>query len=81
MTLEDLKRILIDCAGDDPGGLDGEILDTPFEDLGYDSLALMESAARIKRDFGVDLPEDDVAEVETPRDLLELVGSVGAAAR
>lgn len=74
MNLDDLRRILVACAGEDDGiDLTGDILDTPFEDLGYDSLALMESAARIKQEFGVDLSDDDVADVETPRALLGIV--------
>ncbi|MFJ8469279.1 acyl carrier protein [Streptomyces swartbergensis] len=74
MTLDDLRRILVACAGEDDGiDLTGDILDTAFEDLGYDSLALMESAARIKQEYGVDLSDDDVADVETPRALLDIV--------
>ncbi|MGW0466461.1 acyl carrier protein [Streptomyces sp. NPDC003027] len=82
MTLDDLRRILVACAGEDDGiDLSGDILDLTFEDLGYDSLALMESAARIKQEYGVDLSDDDVAEVETPRALLDIVnGSVPATA-
>ena len=50
MTLDDLRTLLIACAGADEGSdLSGDILDTPFEDLGYDSLALMETAARIEK--------------------------------
>lgn len=74
MDLEDLRRILVACAGEDDGiDLSADILDITFEELGYDSLALMESAARIKQEFGIDLLDDDVAEVETPRALLGLV--------
>ncbi|WP_405937236.1 acyl carrier protein [Streptomyces sp. NBC_00726] len=82
LTIDDLRRILIACAGEDDGiDLSGDILDVTFEDLGYDSLALMESAARIKQEYGIDLSDDDVAEVETPRALLAAVNhSVPAAA-
>ncbi|GAA4914998.1 acyl carrier protein [Streptomyces coeruleoprunus] len=82
MTLDDLRRILVACAGEDDGtDVSGDILDSSFEDLGYDSLALMESAARIKQEFGVDLSDDDVADIDTPRALLDLVnGRVSPAA-
>ncbi|MEV7421612.1 MULTISPECIES: acyl carrier protein [unclassified Streptomyces] len=80
MDLDDLRRILVACAGQDDGiDLTGDILDTPLEELGYDSLALMESAARIKQEFGVDLTDDDVAEVGTPRALLSLVNDTAVA--
>ncbi|MEV2218170.1 acyl carrier protein [Streptomyces sp. NPDC050997] len=71
MTLEDLRRMLADCAGEgDTVGIQDDISDTPFTDLGYDSLALLETIARIERDFGVALPEDLVATLDTPRSLL-----------
>lgn len=74
MTIEDLRRILAECAGEDePGDLHGDILDTPFAELGYDSLALMETATRIKHEFGVAISDEDIAVVETPRVLLDLV--------
>ncbi|MFF9849270.1 acyl carrier protein [Streptomyces litmocidini] len=74
LTLDALRTILVACAGeDDSADLSGDILDTTFEDLGYDSLALMESAARIEREFGITLDDDDVNEALTPRLLLDLV--------
>ncbi|GGU77006.1 actinorhodin polyketide synthase acyl carrier protein [Streptomyces litmocidini] len=74
LTLDALRTILVACAGEDDGvDLSGDILDTTFEDLGYDSLALMESAARIEREFGIALDDDDVNEALTPRLLLDLV--------
>ncbi|MGW2301900.1 acyl carrier protein [Streptomyces sp. NPDC001809] len=81
LQLDDLKRILVACAGEgEEIDLSGDILDTTFEDLGYDSLALMESAARISQEYGVDVPDDALADVETPRALLDLVnGTVPAA--
>ncbi|MGW0832494.1 acyl carrier protein [Streptomyces prunicolor] len=82
MTLDDLRRILRECAGFDEGLEDDEAaLDAVFEDLGYDSLALMESAARIQKEFGVVIPDAEINEVETPRALLGLVNdSLTAAA-
>ncbi|NUR00090.1 MAG: acyl carrier protein [Streptomyces sp.] len=72
--MDDLRRILVACAGEDDGiDLSGDILDTSFGDLGYDSLALMETAARIERDYGVALADDVIADAQTPRDLLDLV--------
>ncbi|MGW5651353.1 acyl carrier protein [Streptomyces humi] len=74
IRIDDLRRILVACAGEDDGiDLSGDILDTSFGDLGYDSLALMETAARIERDYGVALADDVLADARTPRDLLDLV--------
>lgn len=74
ISIDDLRRILVACAGEDDGiDLSGDILDVHFTDLGYDSLALMESAARIERDYGVALADDVLADASTPRELLDLV--------
>lgn len=75
-TLEDLKRILREGAGaDEDVDLDGDILDADFDDLGYDSLALLETASRISREYAVALDDDVVIAARTPRDLLKVVNN------
>ncbi len=77
LTIDDLRRIMIACAGaDDASNLSGEIADMPFEDLGYDSLALIETLAWISHQQGIRIPDPDLAEVQTPRQLLAHVNSV-----
>ncbi|MFI8852978.1 acyl carrier protein [Streptomyces sp. 891-h] len=70
--IDDLKRILQEGAG---GGsaLSGDILDLTFEDLGYDSLALLETGSRIGREYGVEFDDTVFVDVETPRDLVQVV--------
>ncbi|ASW54598.1 acyl carrier protein [Plantactinospora sp. KBS50] len=66
-TIDDLKRIMRECAGEDEGvDLDGDIGGVPFDQLGYDSLALLETAARVEREFRVSLPDGLVGDVDTP---------------
>ena len=73
-TIAELIRVLHECAGtDEDVDLDGDILDRTFEDLGYDSLALLNTAGRLERDLAIKLPDDAVSKVETPRQLLEEV--------
>ncbi|WP_329109591.1 acyl carrier protein [[Kitasatospora] papulosa] len=75
-TLADLKRVMRECAGEDENvDLDGDILDAPFENLGYDSLALLETATRIERELGVRMPEEVLSGAMTPRLLLDAVAS------
>jgi minimal PKS acyl carrier protein len=74
--LQDLRRILRECAGAEDGvNLDGEILDTEFDLLGYDSLALMETAARIAREYGIRVDDDALTAATTPRRLLDLLNA------
>ena len=74
MTMDELREILIECAGEDEAAaLRGDIAEVEFEDLGYDSLALMETAARIKQRFGVTIPDEEIAELRTPATVLAAV--------
>ncbi|WP_405458086.1 acyl carrier protein [Streptomyces sp. NBC_00101] len=73
-TLDDLKRILCEGSGaPEEGVLDGDILDTEFADIGYDSLALLETASRIEREYGIELDEDLIGDATTPRAFLDAV--------
>ncbi|MFD9795649.1 acyl carrier protein [Streptomyces sp. NPDC059070] len=75
-TLDDLKRILLEAAGADEGvDLDGDILDTEFEVLGYESLALLETGGRIEREYGISLDDDALTDATTPRALIEVVNN------
>jgi len=74
LTLDNLKAILQAAAGaDEQVNLDGDILDVEFTDLGYDSIALMETGSRIEREFGVTFNDDAVMSAKTPRDFLAVV--------
>jgi act minimal PKS acyl carrier protein len=74
LTFEDLKQILVQCAGEvDTVSLGDDVLDVPFTDLGYDSLALLETAAVIEQRFGMPLTDEDVSGAQTPRQFLDVV--------
>lgn len=76
ITIDDVRRILIACAGDAGNSeLHGEISTVEFEDLGYDSLALMETATRMEEEFGVRIPEEQITEIKTPQQLLNLANT------
>lgn len=73
IELSDLVRLLRESAGaDEEVDLNGAILDVPFFDLGYDSLALLQLIGVIQRQYGVVVDEDAVS-AETPREFLDLV--------
>ncbi|MBB5957440.1 act minimal PKS acyl carrier protein [Saccharothrix tamanrassetensis] len=74
-VLQDLKRLLKSCAGvDEAVDLDGPVADTSFGDLGYDSLALFELLGRVRREYGVDLPDDALTETSTPKVAVDVIG-------
>jgi len=73
LGIDELRGILIACAGGDDDALRGDISDVPFDELGYDSLALIETAATLKRDHGVVIPDELITEVQSPGELLSMV--------
>ncbi|MEW1748381.1 acyl carrier protein [Streptomyces angustmyceticus] len=76
VTLTDLTRMLRESAGEEEGvDLDGDVIDTPFIELGYDSLALLQVIGEIQREYGVEIPDDAVVDAETPRALLDLINA------
>ena len=79
-SIDDLRRFLREVAGIDAVGLlDGDILDIAFDDLGYDSLALLETGSRIDRELGISLPDSTIVESRTPRVLIHNVNAALAA--
>jgi minimal PKS acyl carrier protein len=55
--------------------LDGDIADVPFEELGFDSLALFNTCIQIEGVYPVKLSLDDVLTAQTPAGLIALVNS------
>ncbi|GAA0526019.1 acyl carrier protein [Paractinoplanes ferrugineus] len=73
-TLDDLRRIMRECAGEDENvDLSGPIGDRGLEDLGYDSLALLEIASRIQREYGIPMSDESIAEMTTPNEAVTYV--------
>ena len=72
MSIDKLRDILIASAGEDDA-LGGDISDVSFDELGYDSLALIETAAILRRDYGVLVPDDELTGLRGPGELLSLI--------
>ncbi|WP_394824950.1 phosphopantetheine-binding protein [Pendulispora albinea] len=75
-TFDDLKRILLVSAGfDDSIPLDGSMLDADFAELGYDSVALLETWRRIELERRIAIDDSTAAGARTPRALLAIVNA------
>lgn len=75
-TMDDLVRVMRAAAGEDESAsLEGDISETSFVDLGYDSLAVIETTSRIEREFGLTIPEEEMAEIDTPGQLVDFVNN------
>jgi act minimal PKS acyl carrier protein len=80
ITVDDLLRIIKESAGEGEAlAADADLTDTTFDEMGYDSLALIETAARIEQDYGIAIPDEDVTELKTPRAMVTLVNDLLAA--
>lgn len=74
LTQAELVSAIRAAAGDtELADLDGDVLDRRFDELGYDSLALLEVAATLRRTHGITLPDGTVVELGTPAELLRFV--------
>lgn len=73
-TIEQLKVIVQEASGVTDGvTLDDNIMDEPMPELGYDSLAVLEIASRIQRDYGIDMPDEAIDGMRTPRAIIDYV--------
>jgi act minimal PKS acyl carrier protein len=71
-----------ECAGADESAQSlEEAPEEPFANLGFDSIALLETQSRIKRDYGVEFSEDDLGRITTPREFVEFCNSLLPAAQ
>ncbi|APU14262.1 MULTISPECIES: acyl carrier protein [Actinoalloteichus] len=75
-TLEELREIMRTSAGVDEGvDLDSDIGDLEFDELGYDSLAVLEFASIVQRRYGVPIPDDIVTESGTPSKAVHFINT------
>lgn len=80
-TLDELKRTLREAAGVAEGvDLDSGILDTEFDVLGYESLALLEAGSLIEREYDISLDEEALGDATTPRAFIAVVNAQLASA-
>ncbi|WP_037671851.1 acyl carrier protein [Streptomyces griseus] len=74
LTLIRLMEVMKACAGEGEGlDLNSDFGDRTFADLGYDSLAVIETVTRIEREYDVHLDEGEVMDAPTPAALLGLI--------
>ncbi|MEV0143998.1 MULTISPECIES: acyl carrier protein [unclassified Nonomuraea] len=79
-SLGELKQIMRQVAGDDDTIELADGFETrTFEDLGYDSLALLEIVHHVERACGRKLPDSELGDITTPKELVEFVGGLGRA--
>ncbi|SEM92586.1 phosphopantetheine-binding protein [Nonomuraea pusilla] len=76
-TLEDLRSML---RVDDADELTESTVDKEFEYLGYDSLAKYELISQLVRRHGIQISEETMVHLHTPRQAIDHINSLLAAA-
>jgi act minimal PKS acyl carrier protein len=76
LTLDALTRILEQDVGLPDVDLGPAILDVPFADLGYDSLAMLQVTSVIRQRHGVPLSDDVCFDRKTPRELIDHINGL-----
>jgi minimal PKS acyl carrier protein len=76
-TIDDMRRIMRGAGGGDAGDA---VEDATFDELGYDSLALLEIQRRLSRELGIKVPENAAEEMPTPAAAVSYVNALLAGA-
>ncbi len=80
LTMEEFVEILRASAGEDEDvDLGGDIGGITFAELGYDSLALLETAGRVQRAYGIELDDETLGRADTPQRFVAAVNECLAA--
>lgn len=77
ITMDDVKRALAEGSGVESGvDLDRDLTVKSFRDMGYDSLAVLETGLRLGREHDVEIADEVFTDLETPQQLLDQVNLV-----
>lgn len=72
ITMDDVKRALQEGSGVEDGvDLDRDLTVKTFSDMGYDSLAVLETGLRLGRENDVHVDDEVFIDLETPQQLLD----------
>src|SRR5690606_17196275 len=74
--MDELKDILRKMGGIDEADLEGDIADTEFAFLGYDSLALLELCSQVERRYGIQISDEAVLDMPTPAKAIDYINSL-----
>ena len=76
IDIKDVWTALVEGSGtDDADALLAALEPRSFDELGYDSLAVLETGLRLRRDSGADVPDTQIANVQTAHELINLINS------
>jgi len=69
-TFDDLKNVLVNRIGIAEARVTDD-LDATFEDMGLDSLAMVELQLAIQQRYGIEIIDDETSHIKTPRGAID----------
>ncbi|MGY1434615.1 acyl carrier protein [Streptomyces reniochalinae] len=76
ISFDDLKAIMSRCTGElDGRELTESDLSTSFTEIGYDSLAVLEIASQLQREYGLQIPDEAIEEMDSPQAVIDYVNT------
>lgn len=72
-SFTDLHEIMRQVDDQSAAGVTEDAIDTPFPDLDFDSLAVLEITTRIQQQIGLAIPDEAIEDMKTPRAALDYV--------
>lgn len=74
--IKDVWTALVEGSGaDDADSLLRDLERKTFDELGYDSLAVLETGLRLRRENNADVPDVEIATAQTAQELINLINS------
>lgn len=73
--MSDIKKRVVKVVCEELGVTENEVTDTSVftDDLGADSLDVVELVMALEEEFSIDIPDDDVANIKTVGDVVTYV--------
>lgn len=76
MNIDDLKAVMNRCTGQlDGSELTAADLGTSFPEIGFDSLAVLEIASQIQREYGLQIPDEAIETMDCPQAVIDYVNA------
>lgn len=73
-TADDLRTIMLATADEDfVPNIEDDFLDRSFTDMDFDSLSVLEIATRIQQEYHLEIEDEAIVEMTTPRDVVDYV--------
>jgi act minimal PKS acyl carrier protein len=73
-SITELRTVVRSCVGEhDAAEVDDSTQDREFADIGIDSLVVFEVATRLQDDWGIRISDEELEELRTPKDIVDLV--------